>query len=431
MVATKPARSHPQTLAAAASLEAHYYRRATCRICKAADLNSFLDFGLMPLANSFRRAADGDDNRRFPLSCMYCGRCGLVQVPEVVDPSILFTRYNYFSSASEPMVDHFRRQADLIRHEYLTDPSCLLCEIGSNDGTFLQNLVGLCRVVGIDPADNVDAIAAQRGVTAVNGFFNSTTAANLRDLYGPAKVIFTANCFAHIDDLDEVMDGVINLLSEDGVFVFENHRFAHMLRTACFDQIYHEHLCYYTLRPIEQLMQRFGMRLIDVRLIPTQGESFQIHCARRGSGYEERPTVQRIRDDESELGLDEPATYERFARAVAQRRDELKTLLNDLKAAGKRIVGYGAPGKATILLNAMGIDADVIDYAVDSTSLKQGCVIPGTAIPIQPPEVLQSDSPDYLLLLAWNYADTILQRESSLRERGIKFIVPAPTLRIV
>lgn len=394
-------------------------------------MNPFLDFGLMPLANAFRPAADGDDHRRFPLSCVYCGRCGLVQVPEVVDPVILFTRYNYLSSASEPMVEHFRLQADIIRREYLADPGSLICEIGSNDGTFLQNLIGLCRVVGIDPADNIDAIAPQRGVTAVNGFFNSTTAANLRDLYGPAKVIFTANCFAHIDDLDEVMSGVGTLLRDDGVFIFENHRFAHMLRTACFDQIYHEHLCYYTLRPIEQLMQRFGMRVIDARLIPTQGESFQIHCARHGSAHEERPSVQRIRDDESALALDDPETYACLARAVAQRRDELKALLHDLKAAGKRIVGYGAPGKATILLNALGIGADVIEYAVDSTSLKQGCVIPGTAIPIRPPEVLQSDSPDYLLLLAWNYADAILQRESSLRERGIKFIVPAPSLRIV
>jgi hypothetical protein len=215
------------------------------------------------------------------------------------------------------------------------------------------------------------------------------------------------------------------------VFIFENHRFVHLLRTLCFDQIYHEHLCYYTLRPLERLMECFGMRIVDARLIPTQGESFQIHCARIDSAYEEQPSLVRIRQEENSLGLDEAETYERLARAIRQRQKDLKSLLADLRAKGKRIVGYGAPGKATMLLNALGVDSDTIEYAVDSTSIKQGCTIPGTNILIRPPQTLQTDSPDYLLLLAWNYLEAILEKEKSLRERGIKFIVPVPSLEIL
>jgi hypothetical protein len=409
-----------------------YHRRTTCRICNSPRIHTFLDLGAMPLANAFRQAAAcSDPEPRYPLSCAYCQECGLVQVPDIVDPRVLFTTYTYFSSASGPMIEHFRTQAEAIRARYLADPSCLICEIGSNDGIFLQNLVGKCRVIGVDPADNIATTAALKGVTTVNKFFNPRTALTVRDLFGAPKVVFAANCFAHIDDIDGVMEGVVSLLADDGVFIFENHRFADMLRTRCFDQIYHEHLAFYTLRPIEHLMNRFGMRVIDVRVIATQGESFQVHCARANSGHMQQPGVQRIRDEEDALGLNKVETYERLSRDVAGLQNDLKTLLFGLKAKGKRIVGYGAPGKATTLLNAMGIGADVIEYVTDSTPTKQGCVIPGTTIPIKSPDALKSDTPDYLLLLAWNYADAILKHERPLRERGAKFIVSVPKLEIV
>lgn len=409
-----------------------YYRRTTCRICKSPNLRVFLDFGSVPPANSFHPPADSaGQTQLYPLSCAYCRRCGLVQVPDVVDPNILFKRYNYFSSASAPMVEHFRQQAAIIQKLYTKDPRSLICEIGSNDGVFLQNFVGKCRVIGVDPADNINSAAALKGITTVNGYFDASTASTLRRLFGPAKIIFSANCFAHMDDVHAIMDGVLKLLSDDGVFVFENHRFVDLLRTLCFDQIYHEHLCYYTLRPIEYLMKRFGMRVIDVRLIPIQGQSFQVHCARIGSGYNEQSRVQQIREEEDALGLDKPATYKNFALAVTRHRENLKALLRDLKSQGKRIVGYGAPAKATLLLNTMGIDCETIDYAVDTTPIKQGRVIPGTNILIKPPDALKSDTPDYVLLLAWNYADAILKKEARLRKRGIKFILPLTNPRIL
>ncbi len=429
--AKSDAKPHASSAPAAGTI-AHYHRRTTCRICKSPKIHTFLDFGAIPLANAFRPLAESkkhDD--RFPLSCAYCQECGLVQVPDIVDPEVLFKHYSYFSSASQPMVEHFKAQAELIRTRYLTEPSCLICEIGSNDGIFLQNLVGKCRVIGVDPADNIATTAALKGVTTVNKFFNPHTARTVRDLFGAPKVVFAANCFAHIDALDGIMEGIVELLSDDGVFIFENHRFVDMLRTQCFDQIYHEHLAFYTIRPIEHLMKRFGMRVIDVRVIPTQGESFQVHCAREHSAHKEQPSVQRIRDEEDGLGLNKVETYDRLAKQVGRLQDELKAMLLDLKSKGKRIVGYGAPGKATTLLNAMGLGAETIEYATDSTPIKHGCVIPGTTIPIKSPDVLKTDTPDYLLLLAWNYAEAILKKEQPLRDRGAKFILPVPKLQIV
>jgi hypothetical protein len=409
-----------------------YYRRTTCRICKSENITEFLSFGPMPLANSFRTEADlKNPEPRFNLSAAYCKSCGLVQVPDIVSPEILFKSYTYFSSASKPMVDHFHSVAEDIREQYISDPSDLICEIGSNDGVFLQNFVGKCRVIGVDPADNIATTAALKGVTTVNKFFNPRTGKAVRALFGMPKVVFAANCFAHIDEIDGIMEGLVTMLAEDGVFIFENHRFVDMLRSKCFDQIYHEHLAYYTLRPLEHLMDRYGLHIIDARTIPTHGESFQIHAARKGSNYPVLSSVERIRKEEDQMGLNDPKTYHAFAKEVVGFKTNLLRLLKDLKAQGKRIVGYGAPGKGTTLLNYCGIGPETLDYIIDSTPIKQGRYMPGTPIQIRHPDALKTDSPDYLLLLAWNYADAILKREQLLRDRGMKFILPVPKLEIV
>ena len=253
------------------------YRRTTCRICDSDDLREFISLGEMSLANAFLSEADlKKPEPRFPLSAHYCGQCGLVQVLDVVDPSLLFSHYAYLSSASQPLVAHFARVAEDIHATYLADPNQLIVEIGSNDGIFLKNLVGKSRCVGIDPAKNISEIAAKNGITTVQRFFNYHAAAGVRDLYGRAKVIFAANSLSHIDDLSGVMEGVSTLLDFDGVLIFENHRFANMLRCKGFDQIYHEHLCYFTFGALEYLLARFDMRIFDARIVPIHGELYQI-----------------------------------------------------------------------------------------------------------------------------------------------------------
>jgi hypothetical protein len=386
----------------------------------------------MPLANGFLTTDElSFPEPRFDLSVARCGNCGLIQVPDVIDPLVLFGHYSYFSSYSAPTVEHFRSQALLLHDQYITDPSELICEIGSNDGIFLRNVVGKCRLIGIDPADNIADIAATRGVTTIQRFFNPRTAAAIRTLFGPAKIIFAANCIAHIDDINGVLEGIAHLLDDEGVLVFENHRFVDMLRSRCFDQIYHEHLCYYTLQPIEHLLAQHGMRVIEARTLPTHGESFQIHAVLKGSSKVEHPNVEQIRGEEAGMGLGDPKVYADFAADVSRLRSDLRDLLLSLKSQGKRIVGYGAPGKSTTLLNYCGIDHTILDYIIDSTPIKQGRYTPGTRIPIVHPQRLREDPPDYALLMAWNYADAILENERAMRDRGVKFIVPVPTLRIV
>ncbi|HWB19398.1 MAG TPA: class I SAM-dependent methyltransferase [Phycisphaerales bacterium] len=407
-------------------------KRTVCRTCGSPDLHLFLDLGVTPMANAFLTEDDlRKPEPKFPLSAHYCGNCGLVQVLDVVDPSLLFSHYTYFSSASKPMVDHFAEVAADLHKTYLTDPGDLILEIGSNDGIMLKNLVGKSRLVGIDPADNIADIAAKNGVTTIPRFFNPHNASMIRELFGGAKVVFAANCFAHIDDIDGIMEGVTKVLDDDGVFVFENHRFTDMVKSKCFDQIYHEHLCFYTLRPIEHLMDRFGMRVIDARTIPTHGESFQIHAARKGSSYAEKPSVAKVRAEEAGMGLNDPKTYTKLAKEVDELCKAMVKMLKDFKAQGKRIIGYGAPGKGNTLLNYCGIDGSILEYVVDTTPIKQGRYTPGTHIPIRSPEVLKTDTPDYCLLLSWNYADAILKKEEPLRKRGVKFILPVPRLEVV
>jgi len=244
-------------------------------------------------------------------------------------------------------------------------------------------------------------------------------------------VIFSANCLAHIDDLDDVLEGVTDLLAPDGVLIFENHRFANMLRMSCFDQIYHEHLTYYTLRPLEVLLARFGLRVIDVQVIPTHGESFQIHAARSDAPYPVEARVALTRQDEDALHFDDVETYRQFAQNVVEFRQNLRHLLHELRSRGGRLVGYGAPAKASTLLNYCDIGHEVLHYVVDSTPIKQERYVPGTSIPIRPPSTLAENPPDYVLLLAWNYAEAILRQEQALRSHGMRFILPFPTPHVV
>ncbi len=409
-----------------------YYRRTTCRNCKLRKLTEFLNFGSMPLANAYRPEGESTiAEPLYPLSVAYCSACGLVQVPDVVSPRRLFGAYHYFTSASAPMIDHFRRVAADICGRYLNEPDDLLCEVGSNDGVFLQHLVGRCRVLGVDPASNIVGLAAKKGVPTVGRFFNVHTARAIRTMFGRAKVIFSANCLAHIDDLDDVLEGVTDLLAPDGVLIFENHRFANMLRMSCFDQIYHEHLTYYTLRPLEVLLARFGLRVIDVQVIPTHGESFQIHAAHSDAPYPVEARVALTRQDEDALHFDDVETYRQFAQNVVEFRQNLRHLLHELRSRGGRLVGYGAPAKASTLLNYCDIGHEVLHYVVDSTPIKQGRYVPGTSIPIRPPSTLAENPPDYVLLLAWNYAEAILRQEQALRSHGMRFILPFPTPHVV
>lgn len=406
-----------------------FAHKTTCRICDSSDLVKILDLGEMPPANAYLVKDElNDPEDRFPLAAYFCKNCTLVQVLDVVDPNILFKDYHYITGANKPSVEHFEQYAKMIKQRFIGSPDDLVIDIGGNDGVFLGYLKDDARVLNIDPADNLKPLSEGRGVPMLPIFFTSAAARDVAEKYGVARVVTANNITAHTDPIRDVYAGIATLVGEDGVFVAESHWVKNLIEDVAFDQIYHEHLCFYSLHALVKLAASAGLTIFDVEVIPMQGQSLRIFASKNRKPL---PSVQKILDIEERAGLTNAATYLSFSQKVEEGRRTLKKLLADLKRDGKKIAGYGAPAKGNTLLNYYGIGPDVLDYLVDSTPMKQGLYSPGMHIPIVHPDMLKKDRPDYVLLLAWNYADAILKNEQALRDSGVKFIITVPEVRVV
>ena len=401
-----------------------------CRVCKGRDITRILSLGEHPPVDNFTDAAHIKDEKRYPLDVYFCGTCNLVQLLDVVAEEELFHgEYAYFSSASVPLVEHFRSYAEDVKKEY-TKAGDLVVDIGSNDGILLQFFTDTCRVLGIEPSANVAEAARQKGIETMDGFFTVAMAKDIVGKYGKAKVVSANNVFAHIDDLDEIVQGVKDLLTDDGVFVSESHYLLDLVEHMEFDTIYHEHLCYYSVKPLRHLFGRFGMEVFDVQRVNSHGGSIRVF-ARKAAGAPPESSVQELLALEEEAGLHTLERFSTFQKEVEVIRERLVSLVRDLRAEGKTVTAYGAPAKGNTLLNFCGFTADDLKYVTDTTPYKIGLLTPGSHIPVVSPEILKTDTPDYILLLAWNYRDFILKKEQALRDRGAKFIIPIPTVEIV
>ena len=406
-----------------------YVIKSECRICKGRKLIPVLDLGRTPPANNFLSVGElAKPEPRFPLAIQFCSSCTLVSLRHVVDPIILFKNYRYLTSASAPLVAHFKTLADTIKDTALSGTDDLVVEFGSNDGVLLGALKGFCRVLGVDPAKSVRALAKARGVNTVTDFFGERSATSIRKTYGEAKVIVANNVFAHIDDLDDVMCGVNVLLRSDGVFISESHWVGNLIGKGGFDQIYHEHLSYYSLHALVHLALRFNLTIIDAKLVPIHGESLRITMAKTGTPSS---AVRTLLAKEKKLGITQVSAFRTFGKQVIQNRKELISLLQHLIKEGKTVMGYGAPAKGNTLLNYFHISPRELLCITDTTPLKQGLFTPGAHIPVVSPNILKQSPPDYLLLLSWNYATEILKKERALRKQGVKFILPVPQVRVV
>ncbi len=408
---------------------APYARRKNCLVCESDALVQFLDLGAMPPANAFLTSEElQKPEERFPLTVSFCTDCALVQTQDVVDPAILFKDYVYMTSGSPPLVQHFVDLAEKLKKDFSLVKSDVVMEIGSNDGTFPAALKDDCTVVGIEPAHGLAEMSRKSGVQTEEVFFNAQVAETLREKYGKARIILAANVFAHLENLQDVCTGIELLLRDDGVFVMEAHWVGNLIGEGGFDQIYHEHLCYYSLTALITLFKRFNLHIVDVEYISTHGQSLRVYVRKGG---DIKASVGTILASEKELGLDSLATFQLFSERVARNKEEIIETIRRLKAQGARIVGYGAPAKGNTLLNYCGIGTESIEYIGDATPLKHGRYSPGMHIPIVPVERIRADVPDYALLLAWNYAPQILEKEKELREKGTQFIIPVPQVRIV
>ena len=383
----------------------------------------------MPPANAFLTKGKLDKTEPiFPLDVYFCRGCGSVQLMDVVSPKTLFKNYTYLTSASQPLVEHFVELGNEVVKKFLRSPNDLVVEIGSNDGSLLGSIKDNCRILGIEPDKAIADIAARAGVKTLPEFFTSALANKVVTDFGSARVVLANNVIAHIDNLKDVFEGVSALLTDDGAFIFEVHWVGNLIGEGGFDQIYHEHLSYFSLSALRKAADLWGMKLVDVRKVPIHGESLRVYLKKKGV---ESKAVRRLLEEEKERGLFAESTYRAFAERVRQNKSDLVSMLKKLKKQNKTIVGYGAPAKGNTLLNYCSIDGGLVDYIIDTTPFKQGLYTPGTRIPVLRPEIIKKNPPDYLLLLAWNYADKIMEKEKWYKELGGKFIVPVPSPVIV
>ncbi|MBX6314445.1 MAG: class I SAM-dependent methyltransferase [Isosphaeraceae bacterium] len=398
------------------------WERTTCRACGAGGLVEGLSLGSMPPANALLRQSELDQPEpRFPLSLRLCERCGMAQLGHVVPPELLFRSYLFFTSSSRRMSEHFSALITEAAHEFVP-PGGLIIEIGSNDGTGLASIQRRdVRVLGVDPARNISVMAAARGVPTISEFFTETLAREIARVAGRAHLVVACNVLGHIDDLDDVCRGIRTLLAPDGALVFEVPYLGELLDRAEYDTIYHEHLSYFAVRPLVHLLNRHGLQLERVEFFPVHGGTIR-GTAILGTGYS--PQVEEWIADEIEKGMGQRRAFEEMARKVEANRHGLRRRLAELRAAGAKVIGYGAPAKGTVVLNYCEIGTDLLPLVIDSTPAKQGCYVPGTHQPILPPSAIERERPDALLLLAWNHAEEITEREAAFRARGGRFLTP-------
>ncbi len=404
-----------------------------CRICENPDLKPVISLGKSPLANSLLSQEDlSKEEETFPLEMVYCDNCKLCQLSYVVPPEKMFSNYLYVSSTSESFRKHFELYADNLISLFNLRPSSLVVDIGSNDGVLLKPLKekGI-RVVGIEPAENVCEIARTNGIDTINGYFNENIVEDISKMKGKADVITANNVFAHIADIKSVAQNVKKLLKDDGVFVIEVQYLLNTLNDLTFDNIYHEHLSYYSLIALNNFFQKQGMDIFRVEHVQTHGGSIRVFVQKSPGTKQKDFSVEEFLEREKQFGLDKYETYLSFSQKIQQIRDNVRDFISKAKGEGKSIVGYGAPAKATTMLNFFNINSSHIDYIVEDNPLKHNKIVPGVRIPIKDKSSLEISPPDYVAILAWNFADEIAKKNSDLRNKGVQFVVPTPKLRII
>jgi SAM-dependent methyltransferase len=411
-------------------METPFYQRTECRVCNS-PIRPVLYLVATPSGDKYLpEARMGEVQEEVPLDLYLCEECGLAQLAYVIDPEALYGDYIYETSVSLGLSNHFKDYAkDAVQRLKLAEGG-LVVDIGSNDGTLLRHFVELGqKALGVEPSPAGDKARAT-GIETVGEYFSETVATRVLHEYGPASLVTANNVLANIDSLDGVLRGIRDLLAPDGVFVFETFYLVDVLQHFLPETIFHEHLCYFTVNPLMVLFERYDMELFDAERVDSKGGSLRGFVQLAGGTRKTTSRVGEVLEQERRMRVATPAAFADFAETLQQKKARLSECLRELKDQGKTIVGYGASVGVTTLLYQFGI-TDWLDYLVDDNPAKHHRLSPGHQLQVLPSEILYERQPDYVLIMAWGYAEPIMGRHQRYVEEGGHFILPLPELRLV
>lgn len=404
------------------------YAAKKCQMCQSHELSLVLDLGMQPHSDDFLNAERlSEVEHTYPLRLVSCGECGLLQIDYFVNPEILYQKnYVYESSITKSGVAHYKQMAADIAEKFNFEAASLAVDIGSNVGVLLTGFKEQgFSVLGVDPAEKVAAKANASGIETIVDFFKQEVAEAIVNEKGKAKVITGTNVFAHLHDIDSATIGIKELLDDDGVLVIEAPYAVDMIKEVEYDTIYHQHIGYLSVKPMTLYFKRFGLELFDVAHREIHGGTLRYYVGHEGK-HKISDAIKKFLVNEEEFGLYKPERLQTFAEEAYKQRSELMSLIESLKAEGKTVAGVSAPAKGNTLLNFCHLDSYYLDFLTEKSEFKQGLYTPGTHIPIYADDKLIEEMPDYAVILAWNFANEIMENLAEYKEKGGKFIIPIP-----
>ncbi len=409
-----------------------YFKRNTCRLCDSSDVEKVVDFVATPVGDHFvskdqlEKAQDV-----YPLDLHFCHQCGQLQLLDGVSPEFIYKDYLYETATSIGLVEHFRGQAQNLIARLELKKDDLIIDIGCNDGSFLEYFYKMgMRTLGVEPASAIADKVKAKNINVINDFFSSELSREIKDRYGPAKMVAANNVMANVEDMSDFIKGVGLLLADDGVFIFESGYIVDTINNSVIDNIYHEHFFYFRLNPLVKFLRRHGLEVFEVQRVDTKGGSLRGMAQKIGGKRPVSFSVLERMEMERLSGYESAQFYKNFSLKMQAGRVELLSLLKKLKNEGKKISGYGASVGVTTLIYYYGVDK-YLDVLFDDNPIKQGLYSPGHHIPVIPSEEIYGRSPDYIICFPWRYKDPILKRHQKFIRNGGHFIVPLPKVEII